>query len=126
MSFEFTCLGGAKIYKKQMQATETETPMMLLFVSNGTELNSIATDMKQLLELAYDNIETECMMPEEYKNRDIPAFSLKTNVPCLPEKKKHDNKTYDHFQEQGKKHSISKFQNPIYHSSSSYPTMPTR
>ncbi len=103
MSFKFTCLGRAKIYKKQMQAMETETPMMLLFVSNGTELNSISTDMKQLLELAYDNINTECMMPEEYKSRDIPAFSLKTNVPHLPEKKKHNNKAYDHFQEQGKK-----------------------
>ncbi len=42
-------------------------------------------------------------MPEEYKNKDIPAFSLKINVPRLPEKKKHDNKTYDHIEEQGKK-----------------------
>ncbi len=82
---------------------ETETPMMLLFVSNRTELNSISTDMKQFLELAYDNIETECMMPAENKNRDIPPFSLKSNVLCLPEKKKHNNKAYDHFQEQGKK-----------------------
>jgi hypothetical protein len=109
-----------------MQAMETETPMMLLFVSNWTELNSISTDMKQLLELAYDDIETDCMMPEEYENRDISTFSLKTNVPRLPEKKKHDNKAYDPFQEQGKKHSILKLQNPIYHSSSFYPTMPTR
>jgi hypothetical protein len=58
VSFKFTRLGGAKIYKKQMQAMETETPMMLLFVSNGMEHSSISTDMKQLLDLAYDNIET--------------------------------------------------------------------
>ena len=43
------------------------------------------------------------MMPEEYKNRDMPAFSLKINVPRLPEKKKSNNKAYNHFQEQGKK-----------------------
>jgi hypothetical protein len=92
VSFKFTCLGGTNIYKKQMQAMETETPMMLLFVSNGTEHSSISTDLKQLMELAYDNIETELMMHEEYKNRDMPAFSLKLNVPRLPEKKKDDNK----------------------------------
>ncbi len=103
MSFEFTCLGGAKIYKKQMQAMEMETPMMLLFVSNGTEHSSISTDLRQLLEPACSNIKTELMMPEEYKNRDMPAFSLKLNVPCLPEKKKDDNKAYDHFSKQRKK-----------------------
>ncbi len=103
VSFKFTCLGGTKIYKKQMQATETETPMMLLFVSNRIDNSSITSDMKQLLELAYDDIKTEYMMPEEYKNRDIPAISLKLKVPCLPEKKKHENKAYNHFHEQGKK-----------------------
>jgi hypothetical protein len=92
VSFEFTCLGGTKIYKKQMQAMETETPMMLLFVSNGTDHTSISTDLKQVLELAYNDIDTESMMPKEYKNRDVPTFSLKINVPCLPGKSKNDNK----------------------------------
>ena len=59
--------------------------------------------MKQLLTLAYNDIKTKLMMPEEYKNRDIPAFGLKTNAPRLPEKKKNDNKAYSHFHEQGKK-----------------------
>ncbi len=52
VSFEFTWLGRTKIYKKPMQAMETETPMMLLFVSNGTDHGSIMLDMRQLLELA--------------------------------------------------------------------------
>ncbi len=65
VSFEFTHLGGIKIYKRQMQAMETETPMMLLFVSNGTEHSSIVSDMKQLMELAYNDIETKLMMLEE-------------------------------------------------------------
>jgi hypothetical protein len=103
VSFEFTHLGEGKIYKKQMQAMETETLMMLLFVSNITEHSSISADLKQLLELAYNDIDTEGMMPEEYKNKDIPVISLKINVPRLPEKKKHNNKAYYHIQEQGKK-----------------------
>ena len=65
VSFKFTCLGGTKIYKKQMQAMEREMPMMLLFVSNGTEHSSIVSDMKQLMELAYNDIETKLMMLEE-------------------------------------------------------------
>jgi hypothetical protein len=103
VSFKFTHLGGTKLYKKQMQAMETETPMMLLFVSNGTKHSSIASDMKQLMELSYNDIKTKLMMPEEYKNRDMPAFSLKVNTPCLPEKKKNNNKAYDHLRKQGKK-----------------------
>ncbi len=55
------------------------------------------------MELAYDDIETNLMMPEEYKNRDMPMFSLKVNTPRLPEKKKNDNKAYDHLHKQGKK-----------------------
>jgi hypothetical protein len=103
VSFEYTRLGGTKIYKKPMQAMETETPMMLLFVSNGTDNGSITLDMRQLLELAYDDIETGCMLPEEYEDRDLPVFSLKLNVPRLPEKRKQDNKACDHIHEQGKK-----------------------
>jgi hypothetical protein len=81
VSFEFTWLGGMKIYKKPMQAMETEMPMMLLFVSNGTDNSSITSNMRQLLELAYNNIETGCMLPEEYEDRDMPASSLKLIVP---------------------------------------------
>ena len=103
VSFEFTRLGRMKIYKKPMQAMETEMPMMLLFVSNRTDYGSITLDMRQLLELAYNDIETGCMLPEEYEDRDMPAFSLKLNSPRLPEKRKQDNKAYDHIREQGKK-----------------------
>jgi hypothetical protein len=34
VSFEFSCLSGKNLYKKQHQAMETETPLMLLFVYN--------------------------------------------------------------------------------------------
>ncbi len=98
-----------------MQAMETETPMMFLFISNRTEHSSISTDLRQLLELAYNNIESELMMPEEYENRDMPTFSLKLNVPRLP--KKEDNKAYDHFREQGKKafyHEVAKSDLPFF------------
>ncbi len=87
-----------------MQAMETETPMMLLFVCNGTDQGSVTMDIKQMLEIAHEDIEVDGMMPEEIKNRDIPVFALKLNIPQLPEKKSaQDSKTYDHFQKQGEK-----------------------
>jgi hypothetical protein len=102
--FEFSRVGGKNIFKKQHQAMETETPLMLLFVCNGTDQNSILSDTRQMLNLAYDNIEQNGMMPEEFENKDIPEFSLCLNVPCLPtDTKKNDNRTYDHYREQGKK-----------------------
>jgi hypothetical protein len=36
VSFESSRLGGKNLQKKQHQAMETETPLMLLFISNGT------------------------------------------------------------------------------------------
>ena len=104
VSFEFNRLGGSRLSKKTMQAMETETPMMLLFVCNGTDQSSISTDIRQILDIAYQDIDEENMMPEQYENRDIPKFSIRLNVPRLPEKKSaKDNKAYDHIREQGKK-----------------------
>ncbi len=78
--------------------------MMLLFVCNGTDHSSITTDVRQLLDLAYQDIKEESMMPEEYENRDIPRFAIRLNVPRLPEKKSSkENKAYNHMREQGKK-----------------------
>jgi hypothetical protein len=68
---------------------ETETPLMLLFVCNGTDQGSILSDTKQMLDSAY---------------KDIPHFTLQLNVPCLPAKtKQNNNKGYDQYKEQGKK-----------------------
>jgi hypothetical protein len=104
VSFEFNRLGGSRLSKKLMQAMETETPMMLLFVCNVTDHLSITKDIRQILDIAYHDIDDECMMPEQYEHRDIPKFSLRLNVPWLPEKKStKDNKAYDHIREQGKK-----------------------
>jgi hypothetical protein len=104
VSFEFSRAGGKNLFKKQHQAMETETPLMLLFVSNGTDHNSIISDTRQMLDLAYDDIETNGMMPEEFDNKEIPEFSLRVNVPRLPsEGKKADNKELDHYSNQGKK-----------------------
>jgi hypothetical protein len=104
VSFEFSRVGGKNLFKKQHQAMETETPAMLLFVCNGTDHNSILRDTCQMLDLAYDNIETNGMMPEEFKNKDIPEFSLKVNMPRMPSNgKRTDNKVFDHYSNQGKK-----------------------
>jgi hypothetical protein len=104
ISFEFSCLGGKNLYKKQHQATETETPMMLLFVCNGRDQASIISDTKQMLEAAFDDIKQNGMLPEEFENKGIPHFTIRLNVPRLPaETKSSNNKGYDHYKEQGKK-----------------------
>jgi hypothetical protein len=103
ISFKFLCMGGSKLYKKQNQAMETETPMMLLFVNNGINPKSITNDITQMLDTAFDNVDQEGMMPEEFKYKEIPKFTLKLNVPRLPSQTKDTHKAYDHFKEQGKK-----------------------
>jgi hypothetical protein len=97
-------MGCKNVFKKQHQAMETETPLMLLFVCNETDQGSILSDTRQMPDLTYDDIEQNEMMPEEFKNKDIPQFTLRLNVPCLPANTKQNaNKTYDHYKEQGKK-----------------------
>jgi hypothetical protein len=103
-SFEFSRVGGKNLFKKQHQAMETETPVMLLFVCNGTDHSSILSDTRQMLDLAYDDIEINGMMPEEFENKDIPEFSLRVNVPRMPsDGKRTDNKVFNHYSNQGKK-----------------------
>jgi hypothetical protein len=84
VSFEFTRLGRLRLGKKTMQMMETKTPMMLLFVCNGTNHSSISTDIRQMLDIAYEDINKEGMMPEHYKSQDLPKFALRLNVPRLP------------------------------------------
>ncbi len=104
VSLESSWVGGKNIFKKQHQAMETETLLMLLFVCNRTDHSSIFSNTHQMLNLAYDDIKQNGMLPEEYENKDIPKFSLRLNVPRLPANtKKSNNRAYDHYHEQGKK-----------------------
>jgi hypothetical protein len=103
ISFEFSHMGGSKLYKKLNQAMETETPMMLLFVSNGTNPKSIMHDVTQMLDTAFDSVDQEGMMPEEFEHKEIQKFTLKMNAPQLPSQTKGVHKAYDHAKEQGKK-----------------------
>ncbi len=84
VSFEFNRLGGKTLFKKQHQSLETEIPIMLLFVCNGTDQGSIKSDTKQMLETVLDNIKTNGMFPKEFKNKFIPHFTLKLNAPLVP------------------------------------------
>ncbi len=103
ISFEFSRMGGSKLYKKLNQAMETETPTMLLFVSNGTDPKSIMHDITQMLDTAFDSVDQEGMMPEEFEHKEIPKFTLKLNAPRLPSQTKGVHKAYNHAKEQGKK-----------------------
>ncbi len=102
--FEFSQFGWKNLQKKQHQAMETETPLMLLFVYNGTDQASIILDTKQMLDTVLDDIKQDVMLPEEFENRDIPHFTLCLNVPHLPTKTNATrNKGYNHYKEHGKK-----------------------
>jgi hypothetical protein len=104
VSFEFSCLGNKNLCKKQHQAMETETPLMLLFVCNRTDQFSIVSDTKQMLNTALDNIEQNRMLPKEFEDKDILHFTLRLNVPRLPAETKPSNKKgYDHYKEHRKK-----------------------
>ncbi len=63
VSFEFSRLGGKNLQKKQHQAMETETPLMLLFSSNGTNQASIISDTKQMLDTALEDIKEHGILP---------------------------------------------------------------
>ncbi len=104
VSFEFSPLSGKNLYKKQQQAMETETPLMLLFVCNGTDLASIVADKKQMLDTALDDIEQNGMLPKEFEDKDILHFTLHLNIPRLPAETKPSNKKgYNRYIEHRKK-----------------------
>jgi hypothetical protein len=76
---------------------------MLLFISNGTNPLSVSSDITQMLETAYNSIDTDGMMSEEFDYMEIQKFTLKLNAPRLPSQTKQTHTDYDHFKEQGKK-----------------------
>ena len=100
--------------------------MMLLFVCNGTDHSSITTDIRQILDIAYQDINEESMMPEQYNNWDIPKFSIRLNVPRLPQKSPLKTARLTIISEsRGRRHSTWKLQNPTWRSSLSWPPTPT-
>ena len=54
---------------------------MLLLVSNGTNPLRVTPDITQMLETAYDSIETNVMMLEEFDYMEKLKFTLKLNAP---------------------------------------------
>jgi hypothetical protein len=84
VSFEFSRLSGKNLHKKQHQAMELETPLMLLFMCNGMDQASIISDKKQLLDIALEDIEQNGMLLEEIENRDIPHFTLRRPERAVP------------------------------------------
>jgi hypothetical protein len=87
---------------------------------------SIMSDMKQMLDSAYKDIEENGMLPEKFENKDIPHFTLQVNVPCNPtETKSNSNKGYNHIKEHGRRHSILRLLRKIPLTSNSYQATPT-
>jgi hypothetical protein len=85
---------------------ETKTPLMLLFVSNGTNQASIISDTKQMLDAALEDIKEHGILPREYEDKEISHFTLRLNVPRLPataDSKSTNNKGINHYKEHGKK-----------------------
>jgi hypothetical protein len=77
---------------------------MLLFVCNGTNKSSILSDTRQMLDLLYNDIEQNRMMPAEFENKDIPQFTMRLNVPHLPAiTKQNNNKNYHQYKEHAKR-----------------------
>ncbi len=69
------------------------------------DIASILSDTKQMLESAYEDIEENRMIPEEFEDKEIPHFTLQLNMPHLPvDNNKHNTKKgYNHYKEHGKK-----------------------
>jgi hypothetical protein len=63
-----------------------------------------------MLEIAYDNMEMEGMMPEEFDYMEIPTFTLKLNAPdCRHRPSKH-TKTTITSRSKAKGHSTERWQ----------------
>jgi hypothetical protein len=61
-------------------------------------------DTKQMLDLAQDDIKQNGMLPKRFKGKEIPFFTLRLNMPCVPlEREPKVNKGYNHYKEHGKK-----------------------
>jgi hypothetical protein len=78
-----------------------------------------------MLDLAYDNIEQNGMMPEEFKNKDISQFTLHLNVPLSqPTRSRIPTRLMITIRSKARRRITSKFPRRRYHTSSTYLSMP--
>jgi hypothetical protein len=81
---EFCHVGGFYLCKKQLQCAETVTPFIIYYLFTFNDSATLRAELISLLDKAHLGLESNFMLPEEFKYMKIPEINIRQGVPKLP------------------------------------------
>ncbi len=81
---EFCRAGGFYFCKKQLQCVETVTPFIIYYLYTFNDIAALCREPTDLLKKAYQDLESNFMLPEEFEHSKIPGINIRRGVPKLP------------------------------------------
>ncbi len=84
MTHEFCRAGGFYFRKKELPCTETSTPFIIYYLYTFNNLTTIRTKLTSLLGQAYEGMQDNFILPEEFEHHQLPKINIRCEVPKLP------------------------------------------
>jgi hypothetical protein len=81
---EFCRAGGFYFRKKQLQCAETVTPFIIYYLYTFNDNATLCAELTSLLDEAHQGLESNFMIPEEFKHMKTPEINICRGVPKLP------------------------------------------
>ncbi len=81
---EFCRAGRFYFCNKQLQCVEAVTPFIIYYLYTFNDSTTLRTESISLLDKAHQGLESNFMLPEEFKYMKIPEINIRQGVPKLP------------------------------------------
>jgi hypothetical protein len=84
VTHEFCCAGGFYFRKKQLQCIELCTTFIIIYLYTFNDIATICSELNSLLELAYEGMQNNFILPEEFEHHKLQEINIRKRVPKLP------------------------------------------
>jgi hypothetical protein len=84
VTHEFCHAGGFYFCKKQLQCIETVTPFIIYYLYTFNDSATLRAELISLLVKAHQGLESNFLLPEEFKIIKIPEINIRRGIPKLP------------------------------------------
>jgi hypothetical protein len=83
VTHEFCRAGGFYFRKKELQCIERSTPFIIYYLFTFNDLTTIRAKLTSLLGQAYEDMQDNFILPEEFEHHQLPKINIHRGVPKL-------------------------------------------
>jgi hypothetical protein len=84
VTHEFCWAGGFYFRKKELQCIETRTPFIIYYLYTFNDLATICSELTSPIGQAYEGMQDNFILPEEFEHHKLPKINIRRGVPRLP------------------------------------------